>query len=240
MSQQPQQGEPISGDLFTERDFWPQFIEDIKNVKSRLVILSPFLSIRRSGMLMEYFQAMIQRGVELCVYTRPKSQQTSEMASQAEIVIEQLKGIGAAVIERRSMHQKVALLDGSVAWEGSLNILSHRDTGEQMRRFEGQSSIHEIARCLDLDGAEVTSNIPNLQCPICGSPLVMRRGKYGKFFSYSKYPDCKGRLNLGRGKGVTVDQLCSECGRPMVMRQGKKGPFLGCSGYPACTSTVNL
>ena len=51
------------------------------------------------------------------------------MANQSDIVIDQLRSIGVNVIvnviERRSMHQKVAIIDEVIAWEGSLNILSH-------------------------------------------------------------------------------------------------------------------
>ena len=109
--QQAPTQEPVSGDLFTERNFWAQFFQDIKTVKERLIILSPFLSIRRSSMFMDYFQAMIRRGIEIRVYTRPINQQVGEMANQADVVIGQLRSIGANVIERRNMHQKVAILD---------------------------------------------------------------------------------------------------------------------------------
>jgi len=59
--------EPVSGDLYTERNFWAQFFQDIKTVQKRLVILSPFASVRRSSVLMDYFQAMIRRGIEIIV-----------------------------------------------------------------------------------------------------------------------------------------------------------------------------
>jgi len=78
---------------------------------------------------MDYFQAMIRRGIKIRVYTRPRSEQIGEMANQADAVIRQLRSIDASVIELSKMHQKVAILDNSIAWEGSLNILSHRDTG---------------------------------------------------------------------------------------------------------------
>lgn len=141
----------ISGDLYTERNFWAQFFQDLKMIKERLIILSPFVSVRRSGVPMDHFRTMRERGIEIRIYTRPKSQQTGEMVNQVDIVIEQLRGIGVTMIERRIMHQKVAILDNAIAWEGSLNIVSHRDTGEQMRRFEGQSCIEEIIRNLELD-----------------------------------------------------------------------------------------
>jgi len=172
-----------SGTLFTERNFYAQLFQDIKTVKERLIILSPFLSIRRSSMFMDYFQDMIRRGIEIRIDTRPIEQQVGEMANQADAVIRQLESIGAKVIERRGMHQKVAILDNAIAWEGSLNILSHRDTGEQMRRFEGPSAIEEIIKNLELDKDMPVGSHTGKRCPQpgCDGFLVVR-SKYGREF----------------------------------------------------------
>ncbi|HHT9114168.1 MAG TPA: AAA domain-containing protein, partial [Candidatus Wunengus sp. YC65] len=193
--------EPFSGDLHTEKNFWQTFYQDLKIVKERLIILSPFVTVQRSGRLIDYFRAMIERGIEIRIYTRPKKQQTGEMANQADIVIEQLRGIGARVIERRSMHQKVAILDKAIAWEGSLNILSHRDTGEQMRRLEGQSAIEDIIKNLELDEDMPVGNQTEEKCPGSELPptcngsgyLVVRINKKSKqiFLGCSTYPRCK-------------------------------------------------
>ncbi len=180
---------PVYGHLYTERNFWAKFFHDLKTSKTRLIILSPFLSVRRSGFFMDYFRAMKGRSVDIRVYTRPKNQQTGEMANQADIVIDQLRSIGVNVIERRSMHQKVAIIDDAIAWEGSLNILSHKDTEEHMRRFEGLSTVEEIIRNLELDEEMPTGNQTEEKCPEagCDGYLVVRT-KFGrKFLGCSNY-----------------------------------------------------
>lgn len=183
----PIENAPVYGQLYTERNFWATFFRDLKVCNSRLIILSPFLSIRRSSSFMDYFRVMKGRGVDIRIYTRPKNQQTGEMANQAEIVIDQLRSLGVSVIERRSMHQKVAIIDNAVAWEGSLNILSHKDTEEHMRRFEGLSAVEEIKRNLELDEEMPTGNQTQEVCPECGGYLVVR-SKYGrKFLGCSNY-----------------------------------------------------
>lgn len=192
--------EPISGELHTERNFWAQFLNDVKMVKQRLIILSPFVSIRRSGMLMDSFKAMVGRGVDITVYTRPMNQQVGEMASQSEVVLSQFRSIGVRVIERRNMHQKVAVIDNDIAWEGSLNILSHRDTGEQMRRFMGQSAIEEISRNLELSKKDAVGDQTPERCPgpdgkgcKFNGYLVVRqnRAKGNRFLGCSSYPKCE-------------------------------------------------
>ncbi len=192
---------PVSGDLYTERNFWAQLFQDLRTVKERLIILSPFVTVHRSGRLMELLRAIIVRGAEVRIYTRPSNQQTGEMANQAEVVIRQLRSIGVKVIERRNMHQKVAIIDNAIAWEGSLNILSHRDTGEQMRRFEGASAIEDIIKNLQLDEDMPVGAQTDEACPDgCGGFLVVRaaRGSGRRFLGCSNYPRCRYTRPLGR------------------------------------------
>ncbi|MCX5811943.1 MAG: AAA domain-containing protein [Proteobacteria bacterium] len=184
--------DPVYGHMYTERNFWAKFFQDMRTIQQRLMILSPFLTVRRSSTFMNFFKAMKGRGIDIRVYTRPRNQQTGEMANQADIVIDQLRSIGVNVVERRSMHQKIAIIDDTIAWEGSLNILSHKDTEEHMRRFEGPSTVEEIIRNLELDEENPTGKQTKEPCPTeCGGYLVVR-SKYGrKFFGCSNYPRCR-------------------------------------------------
>jgi superfamily I DNA and/or RNA helicase len=201
--------EPVSGELYTEHNFWDQFLQDIKIVKQRLIILSPFVSIRRSTRFMDLFKAMVDRNVEIKIYTRPISQQVGEMANQSNIVLNQCRSIGVNVIEKRNMHQKVAIIDNDVAWEGSLNILSHRDTGEQMRRFIGQSTIEELIKNLeilkeDAIGIQTRELCPGMDGKGCDNHgfLVVRQNhsKGNRFLGCSSYPKCKYTKPISRGK----------------------------------------
>ncbi len=187
--------DPVYGHLYTERNFWAKFFQDITTAKERIIILSPFLTVRRSGFFMDYFKVLKGRSVDIRVYTRPKNQQSGDMANQADIVVDQLRSIGVNVIERQSMHQKVAIIDNTTAWEGSLNILSHKDTEEHMRRFEGGSTIEEIIRNLELDEEMPSGSQTGEKCPeaACGGDLVVR-SKYGrKFLGCSNYAKKKCR-----------------------------------------------
>ena len=58
---------PLSGRLYTEKNFWAQFLNDIKTVNKRLIILSPFLSTRRSGIFMNYLESMVRLGMDVRV-----------------------------------------------------------------------------------------------------------------------------------------------------------------------------
>lgn len=68
-------------------------------------------------------------------------------------------------------------------------------------------------------------------CEKCGAKLVIREGRYGKFYSCSNYPKCKFVKPVGTGV------KCPEegCGGELVQRRGKNRTFFySCSNYPAC------
>lgn len=75
------------------------------------------------------------------------------------------------------------------------------------------------------------------KCPECGATeggeIVIRTGKYGKFKSCSRYPDCKFTQNIvDKVEGV----VCPLCGKgDVIARKSRWGkPFFGCSRYPEC------
>ncbi|MEO0080249.1 MAG: DNA topoisomerase, partial [candidate division WOR-3 bacterium] len=68
-------------------------------------------------------------------------------------------------------------------------------------------------------------------CPRCGSKLMERWGRFGKFIACANYPQCR---YIKRTKAKELSEKCPECGRPLVERQGRFGPFVSCSGYPQC------
>jgi len=197
--------------LFTEKNFWPVFLKDLQSVETNLIIMSPFASLARAGKLMDFFRALSQKGVKVRVYTRPPRQQGGSLSEHAEQVIEQLETIGVEVIQRSNMHQKIAVIDDCIAWEGSLNILSHRDTKEQMRRLEGENAVQEVIRSLDLDKDEKPLYSPRESrsqadddlCPRClekglESKLVQRMGRYGPFWGCSSFPKCRYTKDIRR------------------------------------------
>ena len=71
-------------------------------------------------------------------------------------------------------------------------------------------------------------------CPECGSPLVIRKGKYGEFVACSNFPTCKYIKKDKAEETVLMD--CPVCGKGQIVeRKTKKGKiFWGCNNYPKC------
>ncbi len=71
------------------------------------------------------------------------------------------------------------------------------------------------------------------KCPLCGNPLVIKIGRFGKFVACSTFPTCK----YTRSYADKVEGLkCPKDGGDIVIKKTHRGKvFYGCSNYPACT-----
>ena len=80
-------------------------------------------------------------------------------------------------------------------------------------------------------------------CSKCGSAMVIKWGRFGRFLACTGYPDCKNTQELaanGDGEAAEahqIDETCEKCGKSMVVKRGRFGQFLACTGYPDCKNT---
>ncbi|MGD0901301.1 MAG: type I DNA topoisomerase [Terracidiphilus sp.] len=96
------------------------------------------------------------------------------------------------------------------------------------------------------------------KCDLCGSPLVLKWGKFGTFYACSAYSK-KGKSSCGFTRENTAskpdlntqeaqeagetEEYCDNCGRVMVLRRGIFGPYMACPGYsedPPCKTIRKL
>ena len=90
-------------------------------------------------------------------------------------------------------------------------------------------------------------------CDKCGSKMIIKTGRYGKFLGCGAYPDCKNIKSMPGKDGEKEktpeqkeleekhkDDVCEKCGKPMGVKNGRFGPFLGCTGYPDCKNIKSL
>lgn len=70
------------------------------------------------------------------------------------------------------------------------------------------------------------------KCPDCEEgELVIRVGRFGKFISCDKFPDCKHIEKFVEKTGFK----CEECkDGELIVKRSKRGKFFGCSNYPKC------
>ena len=90
----------------------------------------------------------------------------------------------------------------------------------------------EQLKAASTDGDEETEEI----CEKCGSPMIRRAGKYGKYLACSNYPNCS---NIVSESEAEISEIrCPKCGSNMVVKSGKFGKFLACPNYPECSSIL--
>lgn len=78
------------------------------------------------------------------------------------------------------------------------------------------------------------SDVP---CEKCGTLMVYRRGRFGKYLTC---PNCKTNKSLKAMEDKPTDIPCEKCGALMVERNGKFGKYLACPNYPKCKNTVPI
>lgn len=75
-------------------------------------------------------------------------------------------------------------------------------------------------------------------CEKCGSNMVIKLGKYGKFLACPNFPACKNIKSLEEPE--ISDETCEKCGSKMLYKNGKYGKYLACSNYPNCSNIKSL
>ena len=84
------------------------------------------------------------------------------------------------------------------------------------------------------------------KCPKCKGEMEIRIGRYGKFLSCVKFPECKGMKDLSGGEEKLdyekyfKPKECPECKSKMILKTGKYGKFWACETYPECKGIVSL
>ena len=97
--------------------------------------------------------------------------------------------------------------------------------------------------------SDVTEEATDRVCPKCGRPVVIKLGRYGRFYSCTGFAKGKKGQPLPAGAcdyseplegqrepqlEILEGEMCPECGKPLAKRRGRFGPFVGCTGYPDC------
>lgn len=105
---------------------------------------------------------------------------------------------------------------------------------ELLKRFydEFEPKVKDAFSNMEKKPAEETGEM----CPNCGSPLVIKQSRYGKFVACSNYPECKYIKSNKEEKQVVEIMDCPKCKDGKVIeRKTKRGKiFYGCSNYPKC------
>lgn len=84
----------------------------------------------------------------------------------------------------------------------------------------------------EIEKVQIKDEPAGFNCDICGCPMVIKMGRYGKFYACSRFPDCRNTKAIVKKIGVT----CPKCGKGDVLekKSHRNRKFYGCSRYPDC------
>ena len=139
---------PDTGNIiFDSISFLPVFTVDLQSAKREIVIVSPYVTKSRAAKMLQIIDG-VPDGIKITVVTRPVEEYS--MSNQASVtqVFSLLEKHNITISERSKIHQKFSVIDGRIAWYGSINLLSFGSAEESIMRLESKSISGELLRTL--------------------------------------------------------------------------------------------
>lgn len=94
----------------------------------------------------------------------------------------------------------------------------------------------ELAKAeTEMEKIQIKDEPAGFDCELCGSLMVIKLGRYGKFYACSNFPECHNTKAITKEIGV----ICPICQKGQVIERKTKRNriFYGCDRYPECEFT---
>ena len=138
-------------DLYDEKTFYQAFIKDLNRARKEVIIYCPFVTKFRLDYFRQVFDKLKSRKVAVFVFTRPLHEHETIMRNEVRTALDDYKDIGVSVVHLPGfIHAKTAIIDSEILWDGSLNILSQRESREMMRRTKDEDMAKQVMDHLGL------------------------------------------------------------------------------------------
>lgn len=216
-------------------------LPDFKNYKSNTIIANEILKEQHfTKPLPRYTESSLIKEMENLGIGRPSTYATivTTIKERGYVVVEDKKMVPTEIgIETTDKLQEffsdIVNVEYTSAMETDLDKIadSEADNVKVLREFydKFEPCVEEAFDKMEKKEAEKTGET----CPECGSDLVIRNGRYGKFTACSNYPTCKYIKKEERVVEFLAD--CPKCDGKIVAKRTRKGKFFyGCTNYPKC------
>jgi len=132
--------------IFDSSSFLSVFNNDILAATREILIVSPFVTRRRTVQMLQHLEIAVRNGIRVVVITRPAEdyRETDQVALQGTLAI--LQDAGIQMIFRPNIHQKFAVADQRIVWYGSINLLSFGSAEESIMRLESPAIANELMK----------------------------------------------------------------------------------------------
>jgi len=134
--------------IFDKSNFMPVYANDIVNASREILIVSPFVTKRRSLQMLPNLTAAIGNKVKIIVVTRPAEDFKDRDTVVLQNTLDMLKEAGINIVTKSKIHQKFAVIDQRVVWYGSINLLSFGSAEESIMRLESANIANELVKSI--------------------------------------------------------------------------------------------
>lgn len=111
------------------------------------------------------------------------------------------------------------------------------DWVKMLTEFYGPFKTNLDAKYTEVESKNKTAEVTDKICPKCGANLVIKMGRFGKFYACPKFPECKYTENMEPATPAFEHEIpCPKCGTGHIVEKKtkKRKIFYGCSAYPDC------
>ena len=169
--------------------------------------------------------------------TYAKTMDTLKSRGYVEIIDKKFKPteIGIEITDKLQEHfNHIINVEYTANMENDLDKISEGNIvwHDVLKNFynEFEPAVQKAFDSLPKKEAEKTGE----DCPECGNPLVIRKGRYGSFVACSNFPECK--YIKAEEKEEKIVTKCPNCDEGNIIeKHSKRGKvFYGCNNYPKC------
>ena len=134
----------VSNSIFDSSNYHDVFEKDITQASKSIVISSPYLGGKRVHWLADLSSVLHLKGVSLTVMTLSSENYPEDGREHHEELISILEKSGISVEKSPQCHERFAVIDKSLIWYGSMNLLSNAKEEDSLMRLESKSVAEEL------------------------------------------------------------------------------------------------
>ena len=134
----------VSNSIFDSTGYWEVFEKDILSAAKSIVVSSPFLSSRKVEWLVDQSDILQKRGVTITVFSLGPEVYPEDGREHHGELLERLTSAGICVKTQNHYHERYAVIDQSLVWYGSMNLLSRGHEDDSLMRIVSPNIAAEL------------------------------------------------------------------------------------------------
>ena len=135
--------------IFDKSNFYPVFLKDLLQAKREIIIVSPFVTKKRTMQFISNLRPVLSKNINIVVVTRPIEDFGNVDSKLLNETIGLLTSENIGIIYKSRIHQKFAIIDQNIVWYGSINFLAYGSSEESMMRIESTKIAFELMERLE-------------------------------------------------------------------------------------------